>query len=206
MLPLIKFLSGSAIAAAAIVAAAPAAAQYYPYGNGGAPTMGNAPGYGYGYGGYNGGQGPMASQCSAAVQARLSGGGYGGGYYPSNGGGRVLGISRVDPRDDGGFTVRGVAASGAYGASDQPDLVFRCRTDFRGMVTDVSIEPAQRRYNPYGGGYGSGSYYGGAAPYGYAQPYGQQPYSQQPYTPAPDDQTPYYPNSDNSGPYGYSRY
>jgi hypothetical protein len=189
MVALTKVLAGTAVAAVAMFSAAPAAAQYYPYGNGygSGPMMGNAPGYGYGYGGYDGSQSPMVTQCTAAVQARLNGGGYGGGYGYQGygaGGGRVLGISRVDPRDDGGFTVRGVAASGAYGyGNQQPDLTFRCRTDFRGMVTDVSIQPAQRTYNPYG-----------AAPYGYAQPYGQTPY------------TPYYQDQNNIGPYGYTRY
>ncbi|MBV9527684.1 hypothetical protein [Sphingomonas sp.] len=192
MMPLSKVLAG-AVVAAAMMSAAPAAAQYYPYGNGygAGPMMGNAPGYGYGYGGYDGNQSPMVSQCTAAVQARLSGsGGYGYSTYGNGNGGRVLGISRVDPRDDGGFTVRGVAASGAYGfgGNQQPDLTFRCRTDFRGTVTDVSIQPAQRAYSPYG------SY--GTAPYGYAQPYGQSPY----------DQGQYYQDRDNSGPYGYTRY
>jgi hypothetical protein len=169
-----KVLAGAGVMAA-LLAAAPAAAQYYPYGNGygAGPVMGNAPGYGYGYGGYDGNQGPMVGQCTAAVQDRLNGNQA---YGYANGGGRVLGISRVDPREDGGFTVRGVASSGAYGYSQQPDLTFRCRTDFRGMVVDVNIQRAQRAYNPYGG----------PAPYGYANPYQQSPY--------------------NTGPYGYSRY
>jgi hypothetical protein len=228
MMPLTKVLAG-ALSAAALIGSAPAAAQYYPqsspypYGNGTAPTMGNSPGYGYGYGGYYGNQGPMVSQCTAAVQARLNSGGYG---YPPAGSGRgqVLGISRVDPRSDGGFTVRGVASSGAYayGTNQTPDLVFRCRTDFRGAVMDVKIEPAQRTYNPYGAGqapygyaqpYGQGGY--GQSPYGqspYGQsPYGQSPYDQgtygqSPYGEGPGNQGSYYPGNDNSGPYGYTRY
>jgi len=172
MKALTKVLAGAGVVAA-LLAAAPAAAQYYPYGNYGAPMMGNAPGYGYGYGGYDGAQGPMVSQCTAAVQDRLNGNQA---YGYANGGGRVLGISRVDPRSDGGFTVRGVATSGAYGYNQQPDLTFRCRTDFRGMITGIDIQPAQRTYNPYNG----------QAPYGYADPYQQSPY--------------------NTGPYGYSRY
>jgi hypothetical protein len=191
MMPLTKVLAGTAVAAAALFAAAPAGAQYYPYGSGygSGPAMGNAPGYGYGYGGYDGNQSPMVSQCTAAVQARLSGG-YGGGYGDQgygNRGGQVLGVSRVDPRSDGGFTVRGVAASGAYGygGNQQPDLTFRCRTDFRGMVSDVSIQPAQRTYNSYG-----------TSPYGYPQSNSQRPY----------DPGQYYQDQDNSGPYGYYRY
>ena len=183
MKALTKVLAGAGVAAA-VFAAAPAAAQYYPYGNGAAPGMGNAPGYGYGYGGYDGNRSPMVSQCTAAVQDRLNGNQP---YGYANGGARVLGISRVDPRGDGGFTVRGVASSGAYGYNQQPDLTFRCRTDFRGMIVDLNIQQAQRVYNPYGAapdGY--------ADPDGYASPYGQSPYS---------TQSPY-----NTGPYGYSRY
>ena len=67
----------------------------------------------------------------AAVQARLGGGGgYGYNGYGYNGygnpggygGGRVLGISRVETRSNGGLTVHGVANSGryaGYGYGDQ---------------------------------------------------------------------------------------
>jgi hypothetical protein len=172
-----KFLAGG-IAIAALGAAAPAAAQYYPgytspYGNGYSPYGYNQYGYNqyspYGYNQYGSGMAnqTMVSQCVGAVQARL-GGGYGG--YGDNpygyGGGRVLGISRVEPRGDGGFTVRGVATSGtsAYGyAPNSPNLVWRCRTDFRGAVVDVDVErarsndgydydsrPGNYDYSPYG--------------------------------------------------------
>jgi len=173
----ITSLLAGGIAIAALASAAPAAAQYYPgYGN---------PGYGYGYpgagiggilgqvlgGGYGGygGYGYGANsqvavnQCANAVQARLSGG-YGGygynGYaspygYGYGAGGRVLGISRVEPRGDGGLTVRGVATSGrsaGYGYSqNRPDLTWRCRTDPRGLVYDVNVSLAQPAY---GNGYG----------------------------------------------------
>lgn len=170
MKALTKVLAGSAVVAA-MAAAAPAAAQYYPYGGYGAPA--------YGYNGYNNNYGvnqqAVVNQCTAAVQQRLSGYGYS--AYGA-GGGRVLGISRVEPRGDGGLQVNGVASSGNYGAySDQPDLTFRCRSDYRGVITWVDVKRAQSVYRPYNNGpYNN-------APYGYPSPYGN-----------------------NTGPYGYSRY
>jgi|SoimicmetaTmtHAB_FD_contig_61_2025366_length_1045_multi_2_in_0_out_0_2 hypothetical protein len=166
-----KFLAGG-VAIAAIASAAPAAAQYpgygygYPgYGYGGGNVVGQVInqvlGGGYGYNGYGSGANSQAavSQCVGAVQARLNGGGYGGyGYngYGYNGGayggGRVLGISRVEPRSNGGLTVRGVANSGRYAGAygyngqQQVDLTFKCKTDYRGFVTDVSVERAQSNY------------------------------------------------------------
>lgn len=158
MKALTKVLAGSAVVAA-MAAAAPAAAQYYPYGGGyGAP--------GYGYNGYNNNnyganQQVVINQCTAAVQQRLGGYGYGYSNYGA-GGGRVLGISRVEPRGDGGLQVNGVASSGAYGAYNQePDLTFRCRSDYRGVITWVDVKRAQRAYRPYSN-----------APNGYANPYG----------------------------------
>ena len=134
-------------------------------------------GYGGGYGGYGANSQAAVSQCVNAVQARIAGsagygnyGGYGGygGYgangYNGYGGGRVLGISRVEPRSGGGLTVRGVATSGRYagaaygynGGNDQVDLTFKCKADYRGFITDVDIDRAQRAYgsnydpnNPY---------------------------------------------------------
>lgn len=155
-----KFLAAG-VAIAGIASAAPAAAQMFP-------GYGNPYGYGNGYNspyggqyGYGANSQIVASQCAAAVQARLSGayGGYGGGYgyngYGYNGGGygygggRVLGISRVEPNRDGGFSIRGVATNGysAYGyAPNTPNLVWRCRTDFRGAIVDIDVDPAQRNY------------------------------------------------------------
>jgi hypothetical protein len=111
----------------------------------------------------------MVSQCTIAVEARLNGGygsyganPYGGGPYGS---GRVLGVSRIEPRRDGGFTVRGVATSGysSYGyVPNSPNLVWLCRTDFRGVVIDVDVERA-RQNNGYGTMPGSYDY----SPYGY---------------------------------------
>jgi hypothetical protein len=140
-----KFLAGG-VAIAALATAAPAAAQYYP----------GYPGYGYGGGGNVVGQ----------VINQVLGGGYGGGYgnygynsYGYNGSygnARVLGISRVEPRSNGGLTVRGVANSGRYAGAygyngqSQVDLTFKCKTDYRGFVTDVDVDRAQSNY-----GYGN---------------------------------------------------
>lgn len=161
-----KFLAGG-VAIAAIAAAAPAAAQDYPgYGypglGYGVPGSGygvpgyGVPGYGYGYNqyGYGVNRQFIVNQCASAVQARL-GGGYGGYGYDNQygygaGGGRVLGISRVEPRGDGGYVVRGVATSGRYRAygygQNRPDLVWKCRTDFRGAIVDVDVNAAERSY------------------------------------------------------------
>ncbi len=134
-----KLLAGGT-AFAAFACAAPALAQFYP---------GYGTPYGNPYGGYGYGANSQAvvNQCAAAVQQRL--GGYGGYGY---GGGRVLGISSVSPRDDGGIAVRGVAASGRYGGygyAQPPDLTWRCRTDFRGYIREVTIN---RAYGSYGYG------------------------------------------------------
>jgi hypothetical protein len=178
-----KVLAGGA-AAAALACAAPAAAQYYPgqpgYGYPGQQGYPGYPGGGYGnYGGY--GQQQLVNQCMAAVQQRLSGTGYGGyGYNGYNnqygrggyGGARVLGVSRVEPRLSGGFTVHGVASSGRYGAygyggygnggygnggEQQVDLTWRCKTDYRGFVTDIDVNRAQPAYGydrqPYDNNY-----------------------------------------------------
>jgi hypothetical protein len=186
--------SGAGIAA--LAGAAPASAQYYP-GNGysnpygyGAP--GPSGGYGYDPYGYGGNGQPygygtnsqvVVSQCTNAVQARLNGGyngynGYGGyngyngapnGFAPYGYGvGRVLGVSRVEPRSQGGFNVRGVATSGRsanYGSTpnSRVDLVWRCRTDARGAIIDIDVNPAQSNYG-YNYAPGNDNYY---SPYGY---------------------------------------
>jgi hypothetical protein len=153
MMRVTKLLAAAA-ATAALSVAAPAAAQYYPgygspYGYGGNP---------YGYSPYAGGMNGQAvvGECANAVQARLNGG-YGGGYgygYPGGyGGGRVLGISRVEP-GFGGTTVRGVATTGraagyGYTPNSPVDLVWMCRTDFRGAIVDIDINPARSNYGEY---------------------------------------------------------
>lgn len=142
------------VAVATLAGAAPAAAQYFPgYGYG--YTMPGPLG-GYGYSPFGNGMNSQAAvnQCANAVQARLSGGfNYGYGY----GAARVVGISRVEPLMDG-VVVRGVATSGHYAGygytpNSPVDLVWRCRTDFRGLVVDVDVNPAQRNdgynYTPW---------------------------------------------------------
>lgn len=123
---------------AALAAAAPSTAQYYPY-----RPMGTQ---------------YAAQRCTAAVQARLNnrvslreilGAAFGNANY-----GRVLSVTRVDPRRNT-VRVRGLATSGryaynrygpygvgAYGALGygyQPDLSFRCDVDYRGRIRDVDI-------------------------------------------------------------------
>jgi hypothetical protein len=142
MKALTMVLAGGA-AIAALVGAAPAGAQFFP-------------GFGspYGFGMPRANNQVAVSQCVNAVQARL-GGGYGGyGAYGYGAGGRVLGISRVEPRFDGTLSVRGVASSGrnaGYGyGQGRPDLTWRCRTDPRGFVIDVNVSLAQPAYGAYG--------------------------------------------------------
>jgi hypothetical protein len=176
MTAITKFLAAGAVIAA-VASAAPAMAQMYPgYG------YGNSYGYGYNspYGSpYGNGMNSqvVVGQCASAVQSRLNGGydgyngynGYNGGGYGYNGGGygggRVLGISRVEPSRDGGFNVRGVATNGysTYGyAANAPNLVWRCRTDFRGVIVDIDVDPAQRNYrydySPYNNDYSQYGY------------------------------------------------
>lgn len=184
-----KILAGGAFVAAVAIAA-PASAQYYPgYGNGygyggGGNVIGQVlnsvlGGGTYGYNSYGTGYGANSqvavNQCASAVQQRL-GGGYGGSY---GGGGRVLGISRVEPRGNGGLTIRGVASSGryagAYGYGQQApvDLTWKCKVDFRGYVSDISLDRVGGSYG-YNQGYGQG-YSQGYTPYDYSQ-YGYRRY------------------------------
>lgn len=187
----LKFLIAGGVAAAALMSAAPAAAQYPGYGYG-------YPGYGYGGGnvvgqvlnqvlggggyGYGANSQVAVNQCMAAVQQRLSGGGYGYSPYGYNNGygygagARVLGVSRVEPRSSGGLTVRGVATSGRYGAygyngQGQVDLTWKCKTDYRGFISDIDVDRAQgaygyNGYNGYNNGYGYDPY-NPYAQYGY---------------------------------------
>ena len=139
--------------------------------------------------------GPMGqtaiNQCMGAVQQRLNAGygnngysngygdnGYSNGYgnngyqqpygqqYGGYGGARVLGISHVEQRSNGGLSIRGVANSGrnaAYGSgyaqSQSPvDLLFSCRTDASGYIVNVDVQQATSNY-----GYNSQTY----TPYNY---------------------------------------
>ena len=181
MLAITKFIAGGA-GIAALANAAPATAQYYP-GNGypgygyGSPHGGNVVGQvlndvlGNGYGNYGANSQVAVNQCAAAVQQRLSGG-YGYNGY-GNVGGRVLGISRVEPRGNGELLVRGVANSGryagyGYNGQSQIDLTWKCRVDYRGFVRDIDINRAQTNY-----GYGSNQ---GYTPYSNGNDYSQYGY------------------------------
>lgn len=145
----------------------PGYGQQYGYGNPVGQVLNQVLGGGYGYGANSQ---VAVGQCVNAVQARMMGGynNYGGGgaysgysYYPyanSYPGGRVLGISRVEQRSGGGLTIRGVASSGrnsdyGYGGQQRPDLTFKCKSDYRGYITDVDIDRARStygtNYSPY---------------------------------------------------------
>lgn len=171
-----KFLAGG-VAIAALAVAAPAAAQFFPgmnypgygspYGNPGYGSPYGNPGYGaYGYN-QPGGSRIAVSQCTAAVQQRL--GGYGGyGYSYGNGGARVIGINSVEIRNNGGYKVRGTAATGGGYAYGGAPVQFTCNTDGRGFVTGVRVDNGY-----YGNGYGGNGYGGnGYDGQGYNNPYG----------------------------------
>lgn len=183
---------GSAGLALTLAAAAPASAQYYPQPNTGgvigAIVNAVTGGYGqypqgnYGYGQVS--QRALVQQCAAATEQRLNaqyrgqgygaynGNGYQNGYgqqgygYQQQGGGRVLGITSIERRNNGGLNVRGVATSGAYaqqaygygqqayGVNGQADLSFNCRVNARGQITDVRLSRNNVRYNQgYNRGY-----------------------------------------------------
>jgi hypothetical protein len=175
-----KILAGGA-AIAAVASAAPAAAQYYPgygypgYGYGSGNVIGQVLNdvLGNGYGNYGANSQVAVNQCAAAVQQRLSGGynGYGYNNYAYNNGARVLGISRVEPRNNGEMMVRGVANSGryayGYNGQGQVDLTWKCRVDYRGFIRDIDINRAQTNY-----GYGNYTPYNN---YDYSQ-YGYRRY------------------------------
>ena len=124
------------LAGAAVAAAGPAAAQIHPYSHGRVTTQ------------------AAAERCSAAVQHKLSNRidvrGFGGQHIY----GRVLNVTRVDPRRNI-MRVSGLAASdrqaygrngvGAYGALGyayaQPvaDIRFSCDVDYRGQIRKMDL-------------------------------------------------------------------
>lgn len=141
-----------------------------PYGGAyGSPYGGSYGGsYGSPYGGsYNrGGQvnQQAVGQCMGAVQQRLTSS-----YASYNGsqGARVLGVSDVQRRTNGGTLVSGVANSGrtaGYGNQPQVDLTFTCKTDAAGYVSSIEIGQAQYvsgqapAYSPYGQDYSQYGY------------------------------------------------
>jgi len=188
---------GSAGLAMTLAAAAPAAAQSYGYPQQGGGVIGaivNAVTGGYGrypqgnYGYNQVSQRGLVQQCAAAVEQRLSGGYRGQGYgqqgygqqgygYQNQSGGRVLGVTGVERRSNGGLRVHGVASSGAYSQQGygynngynngygqqgygqqgygqaQADLTFNCKVSPRGQINAVNID---RRNSGYNQGYNRG--------------------------------------------------
>lgn len=138
--------------------------------------------YGYGgnggYGGYGGsyGNGSYASSnqyavglCMGAVQQRLDSS-FGRSQY---GGARVLGVSDVQGRSNGGTLVSGVANSGRAGAygyqGGQPpvDLTFTCKTDRAGMVSSIEVGQATVSVDPRVTMPGASPYANDYSAYGY---------------------------------------
>jgi hypothetical protein len=148
----------------------------YPQGNYG---YGQYPQGNYGYGQMN--DRTAVGMCAAAAEQRISanyrgqpGYGYNNGYANNgyqqgydngyNGqGARVLGITNVERRNNGGLRVSGVASSGrGYGynqgynqgyngqnayANQAADLRFTCKVNTRGQVSDVNISRNQVAYH-----------------------------------------------------------
>lgn len=189
-----KILLGGA-GLAALAAAAPAAAQYYP------PNYGYGyPGYGSGTGvlgtildqilggrTYGRSDRSMVEQCVRAVEYRINtrgfdneGGrysqyGYGYGYdqgYRNYQGARVISVTDVSRRSNGGIRVRGLASSGQsgpgygygygnpgygydnygygnYGYQQTADARFSCTTDRYGRITDIDADRYSGGYYPY---------------------------------------------------------
>jgi hypothetical protein len=160
-----------------------------PYGGYGPPYGYGSPygGYGsYGYGApYGGGYGPQygygrsaptnqyaVGLCMGAVQQRLDSS-YARSQY--SGGARVLGVSDVEQRSNGGTLVSGVANSGRSGTygynGGQPpvDLTFTCKTDASGRVSSIEIGQASAAADGYIGN-------PGPVPSPYAQDYSEYGY------------------------------
>jgi hypothetical protein len=175
--------------AAAAPAAAQYYPQPQPYNNGGGivgAIINSVTGGGYGqysqgnYGYNQVSQRTVVAQCAAAAEQRLNGGysnqgynpyqnGYGqngyaqNGYgYQQNGGARVVGITNVERRSNGGLRVHGVATTGAYAnqgynrgyaqqgyAAQQADVRFNCKVNSRGQITDVNVNRIQPAYRGY---------------------------------------------------------
>jgi hypothetical protein len=166
-----KKILGLGAGVLAMAAAAPASAQYYHYNN----YRYNYPASQYGYSqygyaqpyvygqqyGYAANTNMAASQCSAAVQARLNNrtslAEIIGSALGVNTSGRVLSVTQVTPRNNGTVRVRGLASSGRYAANNygpygvgaygamgynyanSADLSYRCDVGYNGAVYDVRI-------------------------------------------------------------------
>lgn len=196
-----KILLGGAGFAALAAAAAPAAAQYPGYGY---PQTGYGGQYGYGQqgvlgtildsilGGRSYGQNDRMAveQCVRAVEYRIntrgfdnergrySQYGYGYGYdnqYRNYQGARVLQVTEVRRRSNGGLKVIGLATSGMnagygaygnqygyggqyggqygygqqYGYQGQADARFDCTIDRYGRITNIDANRYRGSYTPY---------------------------------------------------------
>ena len=141
----------------------------YPYGN-------------YGYNQY-GNQSQAINQCARVIESRLGAGSYGnygyngwnpygGGYgnnrygnngygYNNNGGGRVLGVTRVERRNYG-LKVYGVASSGYrgysgynrrgygnYGYDAGADLKWNCEVTYNGSIRDIDVKRREANWRGY---------------------------------------------------------
>lgn len=175
---------------AALVSAAPAAAQYpypnqypgygYGYGNNGAGVIGNILNQILGGRSYGVTQRNAVEQCVRAVEYRINtrgldneGGrysnyGYGYGYNNAYGNGyagaRVVSVTDVRPRNNGGLKIYGLATTGGavyqpyggqygnpyggqygnpygnqYGYQGQADAQFNCNVDRYGRIGDIDV-------------------------------------------------------------------
>lgn len=137
-----------------------------PYGGG----YGSPYGGGYGNRGYGQTNSYAVGQCMGAVQQRL-GATYGQTQY--GGGARVLGVSDVQPRNNGGMLVSGVANSGRSGGygynGGQPpvDITFTCKTDRSGQVSSIEIGQATANVDPRIGTAPASPYANDYSEYGY---------------------------------------
>lgn len=190
-----KILLGGA-GLAALAAAAPAAAQYYPpnygygypgYGSGGGNVLGTILDTILGGRSYGHSDRSMVEQCVCAVEYRINtrgfdneGGryrqyGYGYGYdqgYRNYQGARVISVTDVSRRSNGGLRIRGLASSGQgagaygygygnqgygydnygygqYGYQQTADARFSCTTDRYGRITDIDADRYSGGYYPY---------------------------------------------------------
>lgn len=197
MTALSKILTASVGVAALVGAAAPAAAQY-GYGYGGGDVLGaiinsvlGQNRYAYGsYGNY--GYDPqreryLVEQCARATETRIQrnygyagynqygyGNGYGGygGYnqgYNNYSSARIVNITRIERRSNGGVKVFGLATSGrgysnngyggyggyggqyggGYGYNAGADLSFDCTIAYNGRITDIDVNRANYGYRRY---------------------------------------------------------
>lgn len=155
-----KMFAGAA-GLAAIAGASPATAQYYPQNTYNTYSRYNSYSPYSAYGAYGVNPSVAASQCTAAVQNRLSSrtslGSILGSLVgiPTGSYGRVLSVTRETPTRSGmringlassgrsaynGYGPYGVGAYGALGyANAGADLSWRCDVDYRGYVRNVDI-------------------------------------------------------------------